>query len=218
MLIGNLRAHILKTHSVPHGGDNVFSCSECSCVFKRLGSLNGHMTRNHPKQKSNDIKTVMSQLVAMQNNIAPVDNDILQQAIIRSELPDVQNSEKGNKDVTPVVTYVTLADLGLDGTMRRYIIKQRRVNDIRYYLCSFCSKEFKKPSDLVRHLRVHTREKPYKCKLCLRSFAVKSTLTTHVKTHTKIKRVQCKYCDKHFSSINVLNIHIRYNELSIGNT
>ena len=27
----------------------------------------------------------------------------------------------------------------------------------RYYVCSFCSREFKKPSDLIRHVRIHTQ-------------------------------------------------------------
>ncbi|RMC15683.1 hypothetical protein DUI87_07885 [Hirundo rustica rustica] len=50
--------------------------------------------------------------------------------------------------------------------------------------CSYCPKSFKKPSDLVRHVRIHTGEKPYKCDECGKSFTVKSTLDCHVKTHT----------------------------------
>jgi len=45
---------------------------------------------------------------------------------------------------------------------RRYIIRQRRVGTVRWHQCSYCSKEFKKPSDLVRHIRIHTHERPYK--------------------------------------------------------
>ena len=33
---------------------------------------------------------------------------------------------------------------------------------VRWHQCSYCSKEFKKPSDLVRHIRIHTHERPYK--------------------------------------------------------
>ena len=49
--------------------------------------------------------------------------------------------------------------------------------------CSKCPKSFKKPSDLVRHVRIHTGEKPFKCSICAKSFTVKSTLDSHMKTH-----------------------------------
>uniref|UniRef100_UPI00358F8E70 zinc finger protein 236 isoform X2 n=1 Tax=Myxine glutinosa TaxID=7769 RepID=UPI00358F8E70 len=85
----------------------------------------------------------------------------------------------------------------------------RRVNGIRWYMCPYCNKEFKKPSDLVRHIRIHTHEKPYKCTMCFRTFAVKSTLTAHVKTHTGLKEFKCSMCEKLFSTQGSLRVHLR---------
>jgi hypothetical protein len=67
---------------------------------------------------------------------------------------------KEGSDVSST-SYVRLAESFLDGTVRRYLVMQRKVNDVRWYICSYCNKEFKKPSDLIRHTRVHTREKPF---------------------------------------------------------
>uniref|UniRef100_H3AR01 Zinc finger protein 236 n=1 Tax=Latimeria chalumnae TaxID=7897 RepID=H3AR01_LATCH len=85
----------------------------------------------------------------------------------------------------------------------------REENGIRWHECPYCSKGFKKPSDLVRHIRIHTYEKPYKCPQCFRAFAVKSTLTAHIKTHSGIKAFKCQYCMKCFSTSGSLKVHIR---------
>jgi len=84
-----------------------------------------------------------------------------------------------------------------------------QVNGVRWHQCTYCTKEFKKPSDLVRHIRIHTHEKPYKCTQCFRAFAVKSTLTAHIKTHTGVKDFKCHICDKMFSTQGSLKVHLR---------
>ena len=54
--------------------------------------------------------------------------------------------------------------------------------------CNICPRSFKKPSDLVRHIRTHTGEKPYKCEECGKSFSVGSTLNTHKKIHQRVSK------------------------------
>uniref|UniRef100_A0A8C0XJF1 C2H2-type domain-containing protein n=1 Tax=Castor canadensis TaxID=51338 RepID=A0A8C0XJF1_CASCN len=85
----------------------------------------------------------------------------------------------------------------------------REENGVRWHVCPYCTKEFRKPSDLVRHIRIHTHEKPFKCPQCFRAFAVKSTLTAHIKTHTGIKAFKCQCCMKSFSTSGSLKVHIR---------
>ncbi|KAL2726673.1 LOW QUALITY PROTEIN: zinc finger protein 236-like isoform X1 [Vespula squamosa] len=172
------------------------------------------------------VDSVISQLASLESGIANVANstqsgattenrnDILQEALNNSGLPSKEKSSSNetidSKKVEAKTTYVTLLDRAPDGTMRKYLtIKQRCIGNIRWYACSFCHKEFKKPSDLIRHLRVHTQEKPFKCSYCFRSFALKSTMIAHERTHTGTKKYACGSCDKTFACHSSLTTHTR---------
>ena len=45
--------------------------------------------------------------------------------------------------------------------------------------CPVCSKQFIKSSDLVRHSRIHSGEKPYKCSVCSKTFRQSSAMQQH---------------------------------------
>ena len=51
-------------------------------------------------------------------------------------------------------TTFSVADPAL-GVFRRHTV--RKQGSVCWHQCSHCTKEFKKPSDLVRHIRIHTR-------------------------------------------------------------
>ncbi|XP_076223167.1 uncharacterized protein LOC116428332 isoform X2 [Nomia melanderi] len=149
----------------------------------------------------------------------PTKKDILQQALRNSGLPSknktVCEGPSETKKLEARTNFVTLLDRAPDSGTRKYLtIKQRCVGNVRWYSCTFCHKEFKKPSDLIRHLRVHTQEKPFKCTHCYRSFALKSTMTAHERTHTNITKYSCGSCDETFTCHGSLVAHTRLHENS----
>jgi len=76
-----------------------------------------------------------------------------------------------------------------------------------------CGKPFRSPSDLRKHLRSHSREKPFVClhEGCGHAFAQQSHLTTHWRTHTGEKPFACSYegCGRSFAHRGARKIHLR---------
>ncbi|KAJ9587549.1 hypothetical protein L9F63_019020, partial [Diploptera punctata] len=63
--------------------------------------------------------------------------------------------------------------------------------------CSICKKKLRMKSEMERHTRSHTQEKPYRCEICNQHFAYNYTLKHHKITHTGERPYNCDICSRH---------------------
>ncbi|KAI9725910.1 MAG: hypothetical protein M1828_002237 [Chrysothrix sp. TS-e1954] len=81
----------------------------------------------------------------------------------------------------------------------------------RSFACSTCNKGFARRSDLVRHERIHSGDRPHVCQHegCGKQFIQRSALTVHQRVHTREKPHLCEKCGKPFSDSSSLARHRR---------
>ena len=57
--------------------------------------------------------------------------------------------------------------------------------NLKIHQCQYCGKYFKCQSDLQRHIRSHTGEKPYQCNVCHKAFSRNCYLNQHMTLHNR---------------------------------
>uniref|UniRef100_A0A6J0SYE1 C2H2-type domain-containing protein n=1 Tax=Pogona vitticeps TaxID=103695 RepID=A0A6J0SYE1_9SAUR len=73
--------------------------------------------------------------------------------------------------------------------------------------CTECGKSFKEKNAFVKHLKIHSGERPYICLICGKNFTKKSSLVIHQRIHSRSKPFACNDCGKTFGQKSNLLIH-----------
>ncbi|KAM7352487.1 uncharacterized protein ACRADG_004981 [Cochliomyia hominivorax] len=200
-----------------------FKCSFCKDIFKNMNLLKIHIKEQHENESS---KTKDCTIPALDNE-SETDAKALAETVLKelkqlqkdieiSTLPE--NKQESTAIETALVKDKTIKDnlypLGHFKLLKVQTIK--RVNGVTYFICEFCSKEFKKTYNYLRHRRIHTKIKPFICVLCKKAFATKARLKTHCWSHKLNESLgvfhnlyKCPQCKESFSSLQQLDRHLR---------
>ena len=95
----------------------------------------------------------------------------------------------------------------------KHLVKQHnQVVDrelVPLHKCDICNYKTIYKSDLTKHKRKHTGEKPYRCPICFKEFSDSSILRRHEVVHTGEKPWKCYLCDKAYTLRSTLTNHFK---------
>jgi hypothetical protein len=140
------------------------------------------------------------------------DDDIKEEDCDEDEDEDMETYRKRRRGSEGAVTRIKnedslLSEKDLDPSMINVGDEERP------YKCNVCTKSFAHFTNLRRHVKLHSGNKPYTCEHsgCNKKFARRSDLQTHARIHTGERPFNCKFpgCTKSFTTVSNLRRHER---------
>ncbi|XP_048464319.1 transcriptional repressor CTCF-like [Rhincodon typus] len=102
-------------------------------------------------------------------------------------------------------------DVSVEKTISPARLNKIKKKDVKKtFQCKLCSYTFTQRSNLDRHMRSHSDERPHKCHLCEKAFRTITLLQNHINTHTGTRPHKCPDCAMAFVTSGEVVRHRRY--------
>ncbi|XP_062978555.1 zinc finger protein 287-like [Elgaria multicarinata webbii] len=164
----------MKVHS-----KNRYKCLECGKMYKEKSSFENHKKIHLPPGNPSSRKTRLeTRSLGGADGPSQSNNNSLQ---LQRESADVASETSSVSRLRPRATQ----GLGVPGikTLRVVLTKLVGSRKGNHHKCSECAFTSEWLSEVVRHMRIHTGERPYKCPECGKAYRWSSNLRQHRKNN-----------------------------------
>ncbi|TDL27478.1 hypothetical protein BD410DRAFT_422604 [Rickenella mellea] len=230
--------HHLSDHVVPNRG-NTFSDDEGDSEREDDGSSRPHKAdsflRKRPRESNpaappsvpenlSDISEILAHLTAQfehdpspssMPDSEPVNSNLATGSPLRRS-PSASNLASSSHNLIPYYTFQTVPSPPRISDADKESAKSKgkqRATDPKVHTCETCQKTFGRKSDMQRHSKIHSGDRPFQCAHngCGKTFIQRSALHVHLRVHSGEKPHECEYpgCGRTFSDSSSLARHRR---------
>ncbi|XP_077982638.1 ras-responsive element-binding protein 1-like isoform X2 [Glandiceps talaboti] len=157
----------MRIHTLAHP----FKCTDCDARFTTKFNCQRHIIKIHGKSKEEVLYIQESQ-----SDDEPVAKSRAAKPSVQTTADDQQGDEADTSG-----SALNFVEVKFDKQGKSHQIPENYGN--RKKKCEICDKRFWSRQELHRHLKTHSRDKPFPCDKCERSFALKHSLLRHMKAH-----------------------------------
>ncbi|KAM4594452.1 uncharacterized protein V3H82_001265 isoform 1-T3 [Fundulus diaphanus] len=218
----------LNRHMRTHTGEKPFKCPLCNLTFSQSYHMTRHMRNQHAAgpyvcpacglsmeslaELFKHKKTHKEQILNCTDCNEVFLNDEELRSHVKSHNKDPSFPKEGQSNQPTCCVEVKteeLSELSMDAC-EAVDSEQGRPKPTKENSCPICiGRRFKGPNKLARHMRTHTKEKPFSCPICSKKFSQSYHMTRHVRIQHGLGQYICPQCGKSFTTWLDLKVHKR---------